>query len=217
LGITATALLAVAITAGLQYHWHGRFMPSSQDVKPQAGAPSPVSERPIHDPMVVRSGSGWQVVVPERLSEAIKKNFPQFHLPMRSDLTGGWAGGETSGRFPFITWGDFNGDGLTDIAVVLLNDKEWKFAIFHRQPDDSYGLGHSAGGLFGSGENASVTSPQDISLLRVKKGVEHKVQAGGQTFTYTFDTDAIQMGVNESGLYIIYWKNGKYEELSFVE
>src|SRR5262249_36776613 len=66
------------------------------------------------------------VHLPPQLLTAITANFPTYHVPAGTDLRGQWARAVKTGTPPFICEGDFNGDGLTDVAVILVGNKEWK-------------------------------------------------------------------------------------------
>ena len=165
-------------------------------------------------PMIVRRDGQEVLVVPAALTEAIEGALPGFSIPGASDLKEEWA--DDKGRsFPYITWGYLNGDSLTDVAVVLLGDDEWKFAILHG----------GAGGYEvvyvreGDAESAArdIASPQQIVLRLVLKGESWTPEAGDIPQEFDHDFDAVEFTVNhrrrfflEGNASLIYWDGSEY-------
>ena len=115
--------------------------------------------------------------------------------------------------------GDFNGDGLTDVAVILVGNKEWKLAIFH-QSKSGFGLVHSHGSKT-EGADAIVPSPQLLSLKLLRKGKPYIYtflsHTGSHEKRYAFKTDVIEFSASERFSALLYCKNGKYETIEFNE
>lgn len=116
----------------------------------------PAISTQIDDPQIVRQNGQKVLLLPNSLIESIRRNFHGFNIPTESDMTGRWLEEKEPNPFPYITWGDFDGDGLTDVAVLLVRDGQkehakherheklerhdhpWKFVIFHQTPGREY-------------------------------------------------------------------------------
>ena len=165
-------------------------------------------------PMIVRRDGQEVLVVPAALTEAIEGALPGFSVPGTSDLEEEWAPDKRV-SFPYITWGYLNGDSLTDVAVVLLGDDEWKFAILHG----------GAGGyevvyvMEGDAESATrdIASPQQIVLRLVRKEESWAPEAGDIPQEFEHDFDAVEFAVKhrrrfflEVNVSLIYWDGSEY-------
>lgn len=141
--------------------------------------------------------------------KAIETQCPDYRIPNDSDLTYLWA----SNFLPYITWGDFNGDGRTDIAVILIKEGAWKEVIMHRT-DQGYvvALNNDGRSVHFSNE-AGIHSHQELLVRRVPKG--EILRAFGITFSH--DLDSVEFSYSEKGANVYFWKNGKYESVSFFE
>jgi hypothetical protein len=91
--------------------------------------------------------------LPLKLKETIKRKFPQDRLPGNQDYSGDWVESYEyrspeeqeheaplnlerlyQQKVPFLTWGDYNRDGMLDVATLLRGKKSpqgWKFVVFH--------------------------------------------------------------------------------------
>ena len=150
------------------------------------------------------------LLVPVGLLESIKSNFAGYRVPTQTDFSDAWIE-YPGGPFSFITWGDYNGDGRVDIAVILLNDKKWKFIIFHHLKD-GYKPAYIAGDEFDI-ERFTIQFPQQIVLLTIKKEEGWSTERGDVPIEYPHKYDAVAFSAYEKGrvyLYLIYWKDGKY-------
>jgi hypothetical protein len=76
--------------------------------------------------------------VPSRLEQFIKSKFIDLRIPGKDDLTGPWATWKGKPEVPYACWGDFNGDGLTDIGLILLGKGYWRVLAFHQLKDGGY-------------------------------------------------------------------------------
>lgn len=95
-------------------------------------------------------GATPRLILPASLNKAISLYFPGYRLPDNQDYVGDWAVNypgklpdataeitkekiETL-KVPFLTIGDFNGDKIQDVAVLLVAKKDnsiWKLVVFH--------------------------------------------------------------------------------------
>lgn len=90
-------------------------------------------------PKIQSTKTGPVLVLPQPLSNYIKAKFPRFRVPGPNDMIGNWAQYKTKkDAVPYACWGDFNGDGLTDVALILLSSTTWTVTIFHQLQNKSY-------------------------------------------------------------------------------
>ena len=110
----------------------------------------------IDNPKIIKQNEQQVLLLPDSLLDSIRINFPGFSIPTESDMTGRWLDEKKPNPFPYITWGDFDGNGLIDIAVILIREEQkehakherhekqdrydhpWKFIIFHQNPGREY-------------------------------------------------------------------------------
>jgi len=92
-----------------------------------------------HTPKIVLREDKPVLVLPESLTSYIKTQYPSFRVPNAEDMTGGWATYlDRTDAVPYATWGDFNGDGLTDVALILIGQDRWKNVAFHQTAEHIY-------------------------------------------------------------------------------
>jgi hypothetical protein len=173
-----------------------------------------IAHKQNETPKIEKKAGDEVLVLPQRLNESIRAQFPGFRVPVPKDRTGLWESDTEEGTLPYAVWGDFKGDGRTGVALILLGDKEWKFVIFH-QTDSGYVAAHS-GGTKTDTADALVQSPQILSLKLIPKGRTY-TYSGSHKLRYTFKTDAIEFAASEQFLSLWYWKDGKYETIDFSD
>ncbi len=122
---------------------------------------------------------------------------------------------------PFITWGDYTGDGLTDVAVILLGEAGWKLVAFHQTREGSYDpvviLESGPGGRAAAGE---AEAPKDRWLATLGKGEKYaasSVGAAGMELRreIKFGVDAIEVEIKEGSRTFYFWDGRKYESYEF--
>src|SRR5258708_587277 len=89
-------------------------------------------------PQVVLEEGVPVLQLPERLAEFIQAKFPDLRVVGKEDMTGGWATFRGKREVPHGSWGAFNGDGLTDVALILLGKGYWRLLAFQQLKDGSY-------------------------------------------------------------------------------
>jgi hypothetical protein len=145
--------------------------------------------------------------LPESLSKQIEKDYPEYRLPTRKDITGPWGyEAHVNPGLPYITWGDYNGDDQIDVAVILVGNKSWKFVVYHKQ-GNKY-----VDSLRGHNDNKN---PQFTILSTVKKGTPFRFEyhEGGKLneIKEFYLNDIIVRAVYEGAVSTISFKDGKYE------
>ena len=73
------------------------------------------------------------LVLPERMKEFLENYFYDFRLPGPQDMTGEWTSYKTD--VPYAAWGDFNGDGRLDLALILIGKERWRLVELHQTAD----------------------------------------------------------------------------------
>lgn len=152
-------------------------------------------------------------MLPETLEEFIrnKKNFgvlshDTLRVPSREDMIGRWATYSKNNTVPYATWGDFNGDGLTDVALILIGQsgkhRWWIAYSFHQKADHSYQV-------FNLSEKF-ISEPQQFYLSTLEAGM--KIFAGSRSLPYTYKNDSIVFSSFEGNppTRKIFGWNGKY-------
>lgn len=170
----------------------------------------------IEDPKIIVEQGKKTLVLPSALQQAVQTNFPTLRIATQADMKGPWA---VDPGFPFVTWGDFNGDGLKDIAIILFNDQQWKMPIFHKTPQ-GYVVGSNEFGNTFSDEQV-IPGPQAFAIYLVSKGETVTRQRYdeernvAETVQLTFEFDGIYFATTDTSGGYIFWKNGEYQSVEF--
>lgn len=172
------------------------------------GRNEPIVSAQIDVPQIVIKDGQENLLLPDSLLESIKTNFPGFRVPAASDMTGEWASEKKPGSFPFITWGDFDGDGEIDVAVILSSDTQWKLIIFHQKTKKYVPVYVRGGEIKKTGELIQI--PQQICLQLVKGGEVWYPEGGDVIMEYKVQFDAIEIMVSNLGHSLFYRGNGEY-------
>ena len=88
------------------------------------------------------------LVLPESLTQYIKAKYPNLRVPNVEDMTADWATYLKKDTVPYACWGDFNGDGMTDVALILIGKQRWRLLAFNQTDEHTYEalrLGHFPG------------------------------------------------------------------------
>lgn len=170
-------------------------------------------------PRIQLSGRGELLILPEKLSQLIREHLTGFRVPEPKDCTGNWDQDTDAGNLPYAVWGDFQGRGRTDVALILLGNREWKLAVFH-QHASGFNIAYSNRRKIDA-PDALVRSPQTLSLKLVAKGKPYVLgtisKAGKEEQRYSFAVDAIEFSGLETFLSLRYWKEGKYQSMDFSD
>jgi hypothetical protein len=149
---------------------------------------------------------------PPALLTSIRKNFPEFRVPAAADLTGQWAQSGRAGVPPFISQGDFNGDGLTDAAVILIGHNLWRFVVFEQTSGGAYFPAYVARPKLRTelpkvgkdGEGTSIEAPQEMIVKTLVKGQVWAPEGGDQPYQVKLPVD---------GIVVEHFKKLRYAEL----
>jgi hypothetical protein len=138
------------------------------------------AQNPVTEPVAPLSASANRPAsegtpFPPGLQAIVSAEFPAYRIPEGRDIVGGWTVDQKMGVSSFLCRGDFNGDGLEDVAAVLISEQGWRFAIFEQDNERAYRLTFVARPknkeeLGKDREKELLSNPQQISLRKVPKG-----------------------------------------------
>ncbi|MFC1717845.1 hypothetical protein ACFL6S_29565 [Candidatus Poribacteria bacterium] len=77
-------------------------------------------------PRIVLDDGYYRLRLPQALELEMKRLFSSYRLPEEQDFEGDVRSLFSAERLPYAIWGDFNGDGLTDVALILKEETEGK-------------------------------------------------------------------------------------------
>ena len=142
-------------------------------------------------PQVVMEDGSTVLVLPDSLTAFITESYPGFRVPTKEDRTGDWATYSKTDAVPYACWGDFNGDGLTDVALMLIKNDGWRLVAFHLTANGSYvdlKVVRFAGEMKNFYRN---NPPQRFQVYTVKAGEAFKVGDRDSFYSrYKFDSIA---------------------------
>jgi hypothetical protein len=91
---------------------------------------------------VIRKASTFTVALAPALQLAVKRHFPGFRLARFDDYDAELVRNlavDLKVTMPFACVGDFDGNGLTDAALLLTNRRhQWRLVAFHLTPDGAF-------------------------------------------------------------------------------
>jgi len=160
--------------------------------------------------------------LPPGLQAAISANFPAYRIPEAKDITGYWTLDKKLGVASFVCRGDFNGDGLEDAAIILIDEHDWRFVIFEKDSEGKYRPGFVARAKTKEeegkyGENEILTSPQQLLLRTVHKGDTWAPEAGDTWVNEPLKVDAIELTAklrpNFSFTALVLHETGEYQQV----
>jgi len=163
-----------------------------------------------------------RALVPTRLKESVKANFPSYRVPEEKDITAGWVVDRKQGISSFLCLGDFNGDGIEDAAIILIDEQTWRLVVFEQDKAGKYRPAFVARPktkqeLGKYWENEILLTPQQILLRKVHKGETWAPEAGDDPHLGRLEVDAIALTTkpkpNADFASLVIWKGGKYQQV----
>lgn len=164
-----------------------------------------------------------KTLIPSGLKEAIKADFPSYRFPEERDLTGEWAV-RKSGSYSFLCFGDFNGDGVEDAALVLISEQAWRLVVLEQRSPGEYRPAFVARpktkeelGRYWADE--ILLTPQQMLLHKVGKGETWAPEAGDDPHLGRLKRDAIALTAkpkpNADFASLLIWEGGKYRQVFY--
>ncbi len=158
----------------------------------------------------IESGNKEKLLLPDEFMAEVKREFPMFRLPKESD--GQRESHYENETFSFVCRGDFDGSGTTDIAAILVNDSDWRIAVFHRAKNGSFNLEHV------ETQDTLRILPGDINPLGLSLATIERDQVfafeGGEPEMSPHEFDAVKVYLYRKGKFqpdratvILYWQS----------
>jgi hypothetical protein len=92
----------------------------------------------VDTPRIIQKNDKPVLLLPKSLTKYIKATFPGFRIPTGTDMVGKWATYSKKDAVPYACLGDFNGDGRTDVALMLIREDKWRIVAFQRMAEDGW-------------------------------------------------------------------------------
>ena len=167
------------------------------------------------EPKITDENGAPTIALPEALLKQIQTKYPGFRVPRKEDVTGEWANTRTTDQVPYAVWGDMDGNGLTDVALMVLGQDKWKVVVFLQQPGGGY---HDVPILSRDIRRPDQDAAQLWTLSLVKKGeIIRQEQYDGEKMvlvkSHTLKTDAIDLDLSIGGGSTYYWSNQRFERI----
>jgi hypothetical protein len=180
------------------------------------GAFSGGSNAPDHDlkPSILRLGEDPRLELPKGAIQAIERDFPRLRIPTHEDIKGEWATLHRDGRVAYATWGDYDGDRMTDIALILLGADEWKCIVLNQRRSGVYVSAVLGGGRIGA-TGSNLENPWAAVLETVPRGTPLTFGAGEDAVTIQYERDAIEMQIVDGALWVFHWDGKRYQRRIF--
>lgn len=167
-------------------------------------------------PVIVKENGNEKLILPQKAIALISSLYPDTRIPDSSDIKGLWSSFKKPGKFPFVTWGDFTGNGETDIAVLLLGPGSYGSGdydytgnyveIILNQKNGEYLVEYENRRKFVSGD---VQIPQQIIYRILSKQTILDVT---ETEKFQQSNDSLIRTYYEVESGILYWGQSKYVE-----
>jgi hypothetical protein len=160
--------------------------------------------------------------LPTGLQASIDANFPGYRIPAAKDIIGGWANEKKPTDLSFLCRGDFNGDGIEDVAIILVGEQSWRLVIFEKDGQERHQVvfvarPKSKAELGKNWEQQMLSDPQQLLLRTVRKGETWAPEAGDDPKLGPMKVDAIEMIAkptpNAYFSSLIIFKEGKYQQV----
>ncbi len=171
-------------------------------------------------PKLATDAGGISVVLPQPLVEFIHKKFPGYRIPLASDLEGAWAGPHKT-ALPFVAWGDYTDDRLTDVAIILLGPgHKWQLVAFNQTRGSSYESFVLDQNELSPPVTDGTMPPKDMVLETIKKGQKHseiQQDSTGHEFLASVPAvrDTLSVGVEDWYDMEYTWIDGQYQKQEF--
>ena len=161
--------------------------------------------------IIVREGKP-RLVLPQGVIARIRAGHPGYRVPGDADISGEWAVFKEPGRLPFVTWADYDGNGLTDIMLFLLGKGRWRLAVFEQGPSGRYRsetlFDLPIGEIHGDYE-----PPQRYYLETLRRGEKYETTTvSRETVSRQFDVDAIMLILVETSMTFFHKDKSGYVE-----
>ncbi len=143
----------------------------------------------------------------ENIIDYIKIHFKEYRIADTSDFVNDWCAFYQEKNVPYYQEGDYNGDTLTDYAVMLLSGSDFKIVVVQSEDNNKFSCF-----ILTDEKSEGLTYP----LLKGELEIGFGISPPGEF--YDFDSDStIKIETNtldviffEKAAESYYWKNNKY-------
>lgn len=171
-------------------------------------------------PRIVLDGGYFRLTLPEALELEIKRLFPTYGLPEKQDFSGDLQSLFSAESLPYAAWGNFNGDGLTDVVLILKEGNKdkpeslqnTKLVSFHQTQGGRY-RPHVL-------RDTNCPGPPFYTYIESQPHGEvtyiSQVSSGSSTFETDIlylQTEGIRFGFYGKASSLFYWAEGEYKVL----
>lgn len=130
---------------------------------------------------------------PQGVIDRIRTDHSGYRVPGSADISGDWVDFNEPGRLPFVTWADYDGNGMTDVMLLLLGEGRWRLAVFEQVSGGRYNsqvlFDLPIGKIRSDNE-----PPQRYYIKTLKKGEKYETATvSGEKVSRQFDIDAIML------------------------
>ena len=169
-------------------------------------------------PGIVLEDGYYKLRLPQSLESEMKRLFPSYRLPEKKDFVGDLQSLFGAERLLYAIWGDFNGDGLMDVVLILKEENKsesvqhTKLISFHRTREGSYDP-HVLRDMTGPGPPFYIyIQPQPRGEVTY---IDQNLSDSNilQTDTLNLQTEGIRFGFYGKASSLFYWTEGEYKVL----
>ncbi len=185
--------------------WSAAFYGSPTDAIEKGNDPAP---------SISKSEQGMVLNLPQSVIDSLRRDFPGFRVPATADVKGAWASEWARGVPAFAAWGDYDGNRLTDVAILLLGEGEWKFVVLNQVSLGQYTSRILNGGPI-TQSPVNLGRPEAIVLRTLPKGRPIRIGSDEEAVTLKYANDAIEFGEEDGALWLFYWDRNDFAQRVF--
>ena len=171
-------------------------------------------------PRIVLHGGYYELRLPEALELEIRRQFRSYVPPEKQDFADDLQSLFSVERLPYAAWGDFNGDGLTDVVLILKEENEdrsesvqrVKLISFHQTKEGQYDP-HVLRDMTGPGPPFYIyvqSQPRGEVTYMLQDSSDSSIL---QTDVLHLQTEGIRFGFYGKASSLFYWAEEEYKVL----
>ena len=162
---------------------------------------------PNVEPRIVARGSAYPLVLPPAVRAELKSGCPGYRVPVPEDAEAAWSD-MTPDSLPFATWGDYDGNGFTDVAIIMVDKSyKWKLVVVSQYPE-----GRFSHVFLRSNAAGNTTNPRLFTLSTLPKGQVVKTERAGERVAFRYGVDAVSLAESEGTKFFFHWDGRGFAE-----
>ena len=148
--------------------------------------------------------------LPHALSDCLRADFPEFVLAPEADLSK-YPYAESHRTVPsYQAVGDFDGNGLTDQALLLVRGDAWRLVEFLQGANSTYTSSLVVAWDHDDYQHRDLSQSSNFLLQTISKGDHYEVTEGDSGQNVVSDIDSVVLSdVSGYGRVLLYRWNGK--------